>query len=83
MEEYTDIVQVPSIYVKGAPLQPISDYSKLPLSTLREIAEVMNGEVRYLKLRATYSLVETDLCSYRDCYRPAHKNGRCDDHPKG
>lgn len=79
MEEYSDIVQVPVVYVNGDVLRPLDQYSKLDMPTLRDIADVMGGEVRHLKLRATYSLVETNLCGHRDCYRPA-KNGRCSDH---
>jgi len=83
IDEYTDIVQIPAIFVNGKALTPLSQYTQLDTPTLRDIADVMGGEVRYLKLRATYTFVETDLCSRRDCFRPVGKNskdGRCSDH---
>lgn len=81
-EEYTDIVQIPAIFVDGKALTPLSQYTQLDTPTLRDIADVMGGEVRYLKLRATYTFVETNLCGHRDCFRPvgSNTNGRCSDH---
>jgi hypothetical protein len=82
-EEYSDIVQVPCITVKGIVQQPLSDYSKLDVSTLRTVATALGGEVTYLKVRATVSPCEIDLCTYRECFRPAVKGStgqRCDDH---
>lgn len=82
-EEFSDIVQIPCITVKGIIQQPLSDYSKLDISTLRTVATALGGEVTYLKARATVSPCENDLCTYRDCYRPVVKNSagkRCSDH---
>lgn len=77
--EFSDIVQIPCIVVKGIIQQPLSDYSKLDLPSLRTVATALGGDVTYLKVRATVSACETPLCTYRDCYRPA-SNGRCSDH---
>lgn len=82
-EEFSDIVTIPCVTVKGVVQQPLSDYSKLDLPTLRTVALALGGEVAYLKVRATISPCEVDLCTYRDCYRPAVKGSvgtRCDDH---
>lgn len=82
-EEFSDIVQIPCITVKGIVQQPLSDYSKLDMTTLRSVALALGGEVTYLKVRATISPCENDLCRYRDCYRPAVKDSvgnRCTDH---
>lgn len=82
-EEFSDIVQIPCITVKGIIQQPLSDYSKLDMPTLRTVATALGGEVTHLKVRATISPCESSLCTYRDCYRPTVKNStgqRCGDH---
>lgn len=77
-EEYSDIVEIPCIVVQGVIQQPLSDYSKLDLPTLRTVATALGGDVSYLKARATVSPCETSLCSYKGCFRPAVN--RCSDH---
>lgn len=80
-DEYSDIVQIPCISVKGEIQQPLSEYSKLDITTLRTVAAALGGDIVYLKARATVSPCENDLCSYRDCYRPVVKETkRCSDH---
>ncbi len=80
-EDFSDIVQIPCIVVKGEIQQPLSDYSKLDLPTLRTVAAALGGDIIYLKARATVSQCEVNLCTYGGCYRPVVKDTRrCGDH---
>lgn len=55
----------------------------MPLHKIEDIASVLEGEVVYPILRATYTLPETVFCVYRKCTRPAVRGTlRCEDHPK-
>lgn len=77
-ESFTDIVQIPVIRVKGKLLEPLQQYSKLDYPALRAVADVYQGKIEYLKVRAEVSVIsDADLCNYKDCFRPAK---RCDDH---
>lgn len=80
-DPYSDIVQIPCISVKGVIQQPLSEYSKLDLPTLRTVASALGGDIVYLKARATVSPCENDLCTYGGCFRPVVKDTkRCSDH---
>lgn len=81
-KEVTNIVQLPAI-VKAGSVELLSpDLLRLDEEDLRKMAMVMGGELVYMKLRATYTELETPLCNYDNCYRPA-KTLWCEDHPNG
>lgn len=80
--EVQSIGELPAIVCNGAIKILDPDLLKLDDAKLREIAMVMGGEVVYMKLRCTYTELETPLCGFRGCYRPAHDIW-CTDHPGG
>lgn len=82
-KDITNIVQLPAIAKSGAVEICSPDLLKLDESDLRKIAMVMGGELVYMKLRATYTEIETPLCNFNNCFRPVDKTLWCEDHPNG
>jgi hypothetical protein len=77
----TELAEIPVIIVNGE-IQLISpEFKKLSPQTLRDMAEAMSGILGYLKVRATYDLVESQHCVTKGCWRPAVEGTiKCDDH---
>jgi hypothetical protein len=82
-KEITSIVQLPAIAKSGVIEVCSADLLKAEPSLLKSLAMAMGGELVFLKLRATYSELETPLCSYNECYRPVDKTIWCEDHVNG
>jgi hypothetical protein len=82
-KEITNIVQLPAIGKAGVIELLSADLLKLDESDLKKMAMVMGGELLYMKLRATYTELETPLCNFDNCYRPVDKTLWCEDHPNG
>jgi hypothetical protein len=78
----SEIVQVPAIIKAGMVELLNPDMLKLDETTLKAVASAMSGELIHLKMRATYTALENNLCIAKDCYRPATKDSDwCDDGP--
>lgn len=69
----SEIVQLPAISKAGMVELLNPDLLKLDEPTLKSVAAAMSGELIYLKMRATYSKLETDLCIAKGCFRPSDK----------
>lgn len=84
-DAYTDIVQLPAFKMaNGSVTVPPPDMLKLKNADLNAAAAMLGATVVWFKMRATYSVVENPLCTYKDCFRPATSDGNyCGDHPKG
>lgn len=78
----TDIVQLPAIIKSGSVKILSPELLKLDEADLKKMAMVMGGELIYMKVRATYTDLETPLCGYKDCDRPTNSLW-CSDHPNG
>lgn len=77
----SEIVQIPAISKAGMVEMLTPDLLKLDLVTLKQVAQAMNGELIYLKMRATYTAPEQMFCIHKDCFRPASKGlDTCGDH---
>lgn len=87
MSEVSNIVQLPAISKSGATELLSADLLRLDESTLKQMAYALGGELVYIKFRAIYTELETRLCNFKDCFRPADKNSDtkmwCDNHPNG
>ncbi len=80
-QEPSQIVELPVIAVDGIVRLIDPDMAILDEKTLKDIAFAMNGEFLYLKVRATYTPVEQQLCTHKECFRPAVTNTLvCGDH---
>lgn len=81
----TEIVQLPAVS-KGGLVEIFNpDLMKLPPVDLKNIAELMGGELIFVKVRATYTMPEqeTQFCTFRDCWQLGERTdilGRCDKH---
>ncbi len=69
----SEIVQLPAISKAGMVEMLNPELLKLDQTTLKSVAEAMSGELIYLKMRATYTGLEQDLCIGKGCFRPAVK----------
>lgn len=81
-QEVTRITQLPAIVRSGSVELINAELLKLDEKLLKEMATAMGGQLIYMKLRATYTELESSLCSYDNCYRHAHTLW-CEDHPNG
>lgn len=70
----SEIVQLPAISKSGMVEMLNADLLKLDESTLKSVAAAMDGELIYLKMRATYTAPENLLCISKGCYRPVVKD---------
>lgn len=77
----TEIVQLPAIR-KGGILNALDSPKLMNLShkTLLDIAEMLEGELVFIKSRATYTELEVAMCEFKNCYRPVDSKFRCSDH---
>lgn len=69
----SEIVQLPAISKAGMVEMLTPDLLKLDEPTLKSVAAAMSGELIYLKMRATYTKPEADLCIAKGCFRPVVK----------
>lgn len=77
----SEIVQIPAISKAGMVEMLTPDLLKLDTVTLKQVAQAMNGELIYLKMRATYTAPEQMFCIHKDCFRPSSKGTDwCTDH---
>jgi hypothetical protein len=81
MEETTEIIQLPAIYRDGEVVAIRPEWKDLEYAKLQILASGAGGKLGYVKVRATYSSLETRHCSHYKCYRPAQPNSdECGDH---
>ncbi len=78
-----EIVQLPAIVSAGKVELLKPEMQKLDKDQLKQIAVAFGGQLVYMKVRATYTELETALCNYDNCYRPVEAALWCDDHPNG
>lgn len=79
--EPTDIVEIPVIVVDGSVKLIAPQMQKLNEASLKDIATAMNGSFIYLKVRATFTQLESQLCAHRGCWRKADTDSlTCEDH---
>lgn len=77
----TEIVQFPAIVKNNTVLISGPSIAGLSRQELIGMASLMGGNVAYIKMRATYTTLETSLCGGYECYRPVEKGSlKCSSH---
>lgn len=77
----TEIVEMPVIIVDNKARLLTTDMKGLPESMLNDMAKMMGGTLGYVKLRASYSNPEVQLCIEKRCMRLAHfADHKCETH---
>lgn len=80
-EQFSEIVQLPAVRMPG--MEEILNPKLMLLDEiqLKQMAQLMGGELVYRKVRATYTKAEQEFCNKKDCYRIAVKGQFfCEDH---
>lgn len=81
MEEKTEIMQLPAVYLRGEVVACEPEWKNLDFPKLQVLANALGGKLGYVKVRAVYEPVDSHLCSHYQCYRPAQTNSdECGDH---
>lgn len=80
-EAPTQIIELPVIVVNDTVQILEPEMIALTETTLKDLALSMGGQYLYLKVRATFTPVENQLCTHKSCYRPAKPETlNCGDH---
>lgn len=81
-KELTDCVELPAIIKGGVVIVENANLVKLDETELRRMADVMNGELAYIKYDVIYTQTNPRLCGHKECWRPVGlKNPlKCTDH---
>lgn len=78
----TELVEIPVIIIDSSVKLQSPAFRSLSREILADMATAMGGEVGYLKVRAYYKTVETQMCTSKECWRPAVEGTyKCDSHP--
>lgn len=68
--ELTEITELPGVLRDGV-IQPLPvELFKLSQLELMAVAEAMGGILAYVKVRSTFTKVETLMCSTKGCFDP-------------
>ena len=74
MEQITNLVQLPAIVDKnGKIIHQHIDMLRLSDAELKSAATFLGGRLVYLWMRATYTELETRLCSFKGCSAKARE----------
>lgn len=79
----TELVQMPAVRKSSGEVVPFPlELMKADSGMLNKMADLMGGEVVFLKMRAIYTVCETKLCAKRDCWSPVKDDSDwCSLHP--
>lgn len=80
MAESTELVELPAIVLGGQISIADPTMRAMSKSSLRLLANTMEGQLIWVKRRVVYEELETPLCTHQDCWRPAKDALECGDH---
>jgi hypothetical protein len=79
--EFTEIVEFPAIVVNNTVKFVDPSLPNMTDALFKDMATALGGQFVYLKVRATYTQVEVQMCTRKDCTRPAKLDTLvCGDH---
>lgn len=70
----TEIVELPAIIVGGMIVASGLKYIKGSKSTLQQMADMLEGEIAYVKFEATLKVVPQILCTWQGCWKLVNKD---------
>lgn len=78
MEDNTEIVQLPALFRNGEIVALRLEWKDLDNQKLRLLAMGVGGTLGYVKMRATYTPLEVEMCNHFDCNALASAPGTYD-----
>lgn len=84
MKSIEEIKEIPVIINDKGEIEIFSmDLVYLTTALQNKVAMMLEGTIAYVKVRATYEIIETKLCYYKDCYRVSQRERiYCSDHQR-